>query len=106
MPVKLDPGACRLLSFTLEIEQEGALEPGRGSPSPDAAKRWLHDEQARWETSLASVYPRIAPPLPSTTANSGSGAVNWESDRMPMFLSGPTQTRAVPLKNTSGRASR
>src|SRR5476649_2114423 len=35
------------------------------------------------ETSLANVNPAMRPPLPSTTASSGSGAVNRESTRIP-----------------------
>ena len=49
------------------------------------------------ETSLASVKPRIAPRRPTTTATSGSLAVNDESRRRPIGSPGPAQREADAL---------
>src|SRR5215470_1692840 len=91
--VEVEPSK-RLLPFRLIVQVISRLYGSRNSSGvtitgPSAQQAVYTFDCGRYsafsrsishaDTSLASVYPRIFPPLPRISANSGSGAVNLES---------------------------
>ena len=53
--IELEPRKRRVLSLAIAVEQPGAIEPRQTAFDAESAQRWLHDEQVRWETSVAQV---------------------------------------------------